>query len=73
MGDFNGANLCDAERDAVLYINISPYKRRPYTNHAHPAFRHRGRFTFRAGFSVTVIVVQLAIPPGCSLLEYRMP
>ena len=28
---------------------------------------------FRVSFSVTVMVVQLAIPPGCSLLEYRMP
>ena len=27
MGDFNGANLCDSEWDAVLFINISPYKR----------------------------------------------
>ena len=70
MGDFNGANLCDSERDAVLFININPYKR---TNHAHPAFRYRGMFRFRVGFSVTVMVVQLAIPPGCSLLEYRMP
>ena len=31
MGDFNGANLCDSDLDAVLFINISPYKR---TNHA---------------------------------------
>ena len=38
MGDFNGATLCDSDWDAVLFININPYKR---TNHAYPTFRYR--------------------------------
>ena len=44
----------------------NPYKR---TNHAYPTFRYRGMFRFKVGFSVTVMVVKLAILPCCSLLE----
>ena len=57
--------VCPSDNKALT--NIGP------TNHVHPAFRYRGRFRFRVCFNVTVMVAQLAIPPGCSLLEYRMP
>ena len=71
MGDFNDANLCDSDCDAVLIINISPYQR---TNHAYHTFRYRGMFRFMVGFSVTVMAVKLAILvylASCSLLEYH--